>query len=235
MKEYKPAEFCVRREVVGATQGDLARTFGIKHLSVKRWESGEHVLPQDAWDWLADTEEVAAKATDAGVEALLNGLVPPASITLAYFRSAEEYEACGCEEVPYFGVANAVSRKIAQRLQEEGIECDFAYVDEETADKVAAGARDWWYEKTMPDASHPDEVESELNEGFEMDEGSELDEPCSGESHASKNAFAPVLSLLTNASGLMHFSARHRMFVGLMGEPSNWSEDDDISPFASWG
>jgi transcriptional regulator with XRE-family HTH domain len=42
----KPDELKRRREALGMTQDELALAFGVKMMTVSRWERGVHPIPQ---------------------------------------------------------------------------------------------------------------------------------------------------------------------------------------------
>jgi DNA-binding transcriptional regulator YiaG len=42
----KPEELKRRREALAMTQDDLARAFGVKTMTVSRWERGVYPIPQ---------------------------------------------------------------------------------------------------------------------------------------------------------------------------------------------
>ena len=128
------ADFRALREVCGVTQQQVAEAMGVRVRAVKRWESGEVKLPQDAIGWMrraacAHTEDVRVE-----VEESVREVPDGAAVCLPYYRTQEQVdlaaEAQGVEPGPYQYI-NAVYRSVGERLIGLGYKVSFRYPDEE--------------------------------------------------------------------------------------------------------
>ena len=133
------AEFRALRESVGMSQADVARALGVTVRSVRRWETpapGYLGAPDDAWalldDAIAQQNAVVAGALDTA------DAMPHGPVQLTYYRSQEQFDACGREPGEPYGCANANARLVADALRTQGVDVSFAYPDD--GDNIYHGA-----------------------------------------------------------------------------------------------
>lgn len=121
------------REDCGLTQQDVADEFGVRVLTVKRWERpGESEPPDDVWStMLSWHDELRAEAKRHAEEIIsMRGEEKnDAPVVLAYYRTQDELDArqlpCGLDRP--VGYANAITREVARLLAEEGVAVRYAY------------------------------------------------------------------------------------------------------------
>ena len=127
-----PATFRATREIIGLTQGDVAKALGVSPRTVKRWEHPDwQEPPEDAGAWMLDMQERHDAAVDAMVDEAM-ALVRehgPEVVSITYYRDQSQYDACGRDDGPY-GFVNSIAREVALDLNGEGIETEFRYPDE---------------------------------------------------------------------------------------------------------
>lgn len=129
------ADFRALREELGLSQTDLGRALGVKTLTVKRWEKDGpegFLVPDDAWDSIDEWADLHRRSVDCMVERCVSAFEKhgdyPKVVTITYFRSQDDYDACGRDQRP-FGFANAVARGAARELRRLGFEVRFDYPD----------------------------------------------------------------------------------------------------------
>lgn len=128
------AAFRALRESCGMTQKDVADEFGVRLISVKKWENREpeRQPPDDVWEWLvechmsmiAEARESAAKALALAREEHNDG-----PIAIRYYRSQEALDEA---QLPLgidrpVGYVNAVSMRAAEIIEDSGRETLLAY------------------------------------------------------------------------------------------------------------
>lgn len=131
--ERTKTSFRAIREIIGLSQADVADMAGVSVTAVKRWEHPDGPEPpEDAWDelmtWLDAHRKYVAGVVDI-VKSASDGLQAPSRVTLPYYRTQAEYDACGRDEGVY-SVVNARARAIWQTLAMDGVEVDFIAPDE---------------------------------------------------------------------------------------------------------
>ncbi|WP_367113837.1 helix-turn-helix transcriptional regulator [uncultured Slackia sp.] len=115
--------------MLGLSQQDVAEAVGVDRRSVKRWESGEYPVPDDVAEWLMGEKAAADYTVRNVVKDILSAEVVPATVSLTYYRTQEEYDEHGRDDGP-FGISNANARRVADALEAEGIACKFCYPGE---------------------------------------------------------------------------------------------------------
>lgn len=124
------ADFRALRESLGMTQQDVADEAGVAVRTVKRWESPDgQDAPEDVVAFL-----VACKtAMDADVALYLDVVRKEtdkeATVMVPYYRTQEDLDAVQINQgadLPV-GYVNALSRRIAERLSDEGYDVSFEY------------------------------------------------------------------------------------------------------------
>lgn len=125
--ERTAADLKALRELCGLSQQQLADELGVDKRSVKRWESGTHNAPQDAWDAIDRAMAMRDSALEDGY-AVIDAPNRANAVTLTYWRSQADYDEHGRDQ-GYYGVANANARAVADLLMQAGIECRFRYWD----------------------------------------------------------------------------------------------------------
>lgn len=128
------AEFRALRELTGVTQAQLAKLLHVEVRSVKRWESeaAPQNAPEDAWavlDGAMARQRLAVETALDRIDAIEDESgVPPESVMLPYWSSAEEYAeystdaALGVEtDSDSWRMANASNRALAAVLMAEGV------------------------------------------------------------------------------------------------------------------
>lgn len=140
-----PANFRALREECGLTQNDIADAFGVTPMSVKRWERGSNIVPDDVWNWMKarfdELEDFAVDAADR-VEQIAaasagNPAVDSHSVQLSYYRSQEELDEArmiaGLETEP-IGYANAKTRAAGFEIEARGYSVEYVYGMQRFAD-----------------------------------------------------------------------------------------------------
>lgn len=127
--EISAAQFRATREMLGLSQQDVADAVEVDRRSVKRWESGEYPVPDDVAEWLMEGKASADYTVRNVVKDILSSEFPPATVSLTYYRTQEEYDEHGRDDGP-FGISNANARRVADALEAEGIACKFCYPGE---------------------------------------------------------------------------------------------------------
>lgn len=129
------ADFRALREELGLSQTDLARTLGVKTLTVKRWEKDGpdgFTIPDEAWDVIDERAEVHGQMVDHMVERCVSAFEShgdyPKVVTITYYRSQGDYDAFGRDRGP-FGFANAAALDTARELRHLGFTVRFEYPD----------------------------------------------------------------------------------------------------------
>ena len=125
----RAAQFRAMREALGLSQRDVADEAGVDRRSVKSWEAGVYPIPSDVAEWLSGEKAVADYAVQNVVKDILSSEFPPATVSLTYYRTQEEYDEHGRDDGP-FGISNANARRVADALEVEGIACKFCYPGE---------------------------------------------------------------------------------------------------------
>lgn len=130
MRIRTKADFRALRESLGMTQQDVADEAGVAVRTVKRWESPDgQDAPEDVVAFL-----VACKtAMDADVALYLDVVRKEtdkeATVMVPYYRTQEDLDAVQINQgadLPV-GYVNALSRRIAERLSDEGYDVSFEY------------------------------------------------------------------------------------------------------------
>lgn len=139
--ERSKAAFRALRETVGITQQAFADLFGVKILSVKRWESPTYPqqAPGAAWEALEELEQAQLEAC---TQALVKVIARPREATggaqpveVPYWSSAAGYEACRGSDGITWTEANATARRLAAILVDRGLSVE--WVDgEDCADPI---------------------------------------------------------------------------------------------------
>lgn len=127
--EISAAQFRATREMLGLSQQDVAGEVEVDRRSVKRWESGEYPVPDEVAEWIIAEKAAADYAVRNVVKDILSSEFPPATVSLTYYRTQEEYDRFGRDDGP-FGISNANARRVADALEAEGIASEFFYPDE---------------------------------------------------------------------------------------------------------
>lgn len=130
MRIRTKADFRALRESLGMTQQDVADEAGVAVRTVKRWENPDgQDAPEDVVAFL-----VACKtAMDADVALYLDVVRKEtdkeATVMVPYYRTQEDLDAVQINQgadLPV-GYVNALSRRIAERLSDEGYDVSFEY------------------------------------------------------------------------------------------------------------
>ena len=127
--KMRAAQFRAIREMLGLSQQDVADAVEVDRRSVKRWESGEYPVPDDVAEWLMAERASADYTVRNVVKDILSAEVVPATVSLTYYRTQEEYDSFRRDDGP-FGISNANARRVADALEAEGIACEFYYPGE---------------------------------------------------------------------------------------------------------
>lgn len=130
MKIRTKADFRAMRESLGMTQQDVADEAGVAVRTVKRWESPDgQDAPEDVLAYLV----ACRTAMDADVALYLDVVHKEAdkgaTVMVPYYRTQEDLDAVQIAQgadMPV-GYVNALSRKIAERLESEGYDVVFEY------------------------------------------------------------------------------------------------------------
>lgn len=125
----RAAQFRAMRETLGLSQKDVADAVRVDRRSVKSWESGVYPIPADVAAWLVEEKAVADYAVNSAIDDILALPNTPATVSLTYYRTQEEYDSFGRDDGP-FGISNANARRVADALEAEGIACEFYYPGE---------------------------------------------------------------------------------------------------------
>lgn len=125
-ERMKPAAFKAIREMVGASQQDVADALHVESRSVRRWEAGQNAIPMDAANllilWLHEFR--------AGVDAALDAAEGIERVQLTYYRNQEQYDRLGRDKGSV-GRVNAIARETALILMDtEDVEIDWSYPDD---------------------------------------------------------------------------------------------------------
>ena len=124
------AQFREMWERCGISQKMLADHFGVKVLTVKRWEKpGESEPPADAQAWLTSMLSAHVKTVEDAVGAVDSMIDQPDHVDLRYYRSQAHYDKFGRGNGD-FALVNARAREIGMRLESEGIEARFFYPED---------------------------------------------------------------------------------------------------------
>lgn len=119
------------RESCGLTQGDVAEEFGVKILSVKRWENPDQdrPVPDDVWGRLLDLRREIASRASAVARKAAGDLPAGGQVALPYFRTREDLCRAGGGEglIWSVGCVNAIMRLAALELERAGYEVAFDY------------------------------------------------------------------------------------------------------------
>ena len=83
-------------------------------------------------EWLSCEKAVADYAVNSAIGNILALPDPPATVSLAYYRTQEEYDQFGRGDGP-FHIGNANARRVADALEAKGIDCEFYYPGESEA------------------------------------------------------------------------------------------------------
>ena len=128
------AEFRAMREQVGLSQADVADALGVNVRSVKRWEDPGYPfeIPEDAWAVLHDAYVLQRRQVEYAVEKAIQmgettGKHSSLEVRLAYWRTQSDYDAAHPHDPGSHGQANAVSRAVAEKLQDLGFDISFHY------------------------------------------------------------------------------------------------------------
>lgn len=125
------ASFRAIREECGLTQKDIADQFGVRVLSIKRWENDKELSqpPDDVWEWLVETQESINNEALMWAERVINLAKDECDddpIYIAYYRTQEDLDRFGQDNRPY-GLVNTISRKAAAIIESAGYQVQFAY------------------------------------------------------------------------------------------------------------
>ena len=128
--------FRALREMVGISQGLLAKLLHVDVRSVKRWEdpnaTAYNVAPDDAWAILEKRLEIQNWAVDTALgkipelDAMADGRELRA-VKLTYYKSAEDCERAHPGEEDWWEVNNATARRIAGVLMDAGVPVEFGF------------------------------------------------------------------------------------------------------------
>lgn len=128
----RAAQFRAMRETLGLSQEDVGDAVGVDCGSVESWEAGVNPISDDVEEWLSCEKAVADYAVNSAIGNILALPDPPATVSLAYYRTQEEYDQFGRGDGP-FHIGNANARRVADALEAEGIDCEFYYPGESEA------------------------------------------------------------------------------------------------------
>lgn len=116
------------------SQALLAELLGVNVQSVKRWENPDYpnYNPRsgDVWellDFYAKRQRDLVEWTIANVTKMDVEHGRPEAVQLAYWHSAEDYEADHPGDGRFWQMANANSRLAAYELELQGYQVDFSY------------------------------------------------------------------------------------------------------------
>lgn len=123
------------REGCGMTQADLADEFGVRVLSVKRWENptNQSAVPDDVFEWLV-TAHLDMHMRAIGLARSIAEEHGEGEIVLPYFRVQEDLDEVQLplgQDQPV-GHFNATMRRVFDILAEMGLSVSFGYGDEAT-------------------------------------------------------------------------------------------------------
>ena len=127
------AQFRALREACGISQAVAAEELDVDIRTVKRWEgpNARWIVPDDAMAYVVDAHDEHMRAVSVSVDAARKSLdqAPEGAVRevrLTYYRTQEEYDACG-RDVGYFGIVNARSRAIGEQLEADGVQVRYAF------------------------------------------------------------------------------------------------------------
>lgn len=116
------AQFRAMREAVGASQYDVAAALRVTKESVKKWEKGEHEIPEEAGQliagWFNDFLIRVETAYEIAAEA--------ESVTLRFYRTQADYDKYGRDSGAY-GFVNAVTIAVGTLLSLDGVDVKYEY------------------------------------------------------------------------------------------------------------
>lgn len=128
----RAAQFRAMRETLGLSQEDVGDAVGVDRESVESWEAGEYPISDDVAEWISCEKAVADYAVNSAISGILTLPERPATVSLTYYRTQEEYDKFGRGD-GLFGIGNANARRVADALEAEGIDCGFYYPGESEA------------------------------------------------------------------------------------------------------
>lgn len=127
------ADYRALRESTGVSQNYVAQALSVNVVTVKRWERGISDILTDAWqllDELAALQELRVRdAVNAVRDAQTELGSEPQNVIITYYRSQKQYDEYG-RDVAEYGFVNAISRRVASVLVEQGYMVVFEYPSE---------------------------------------------------------------------------------------------------------
>lgn len=130
MKKNK-ASFRALRDDCGLTQQDVADYFGVRVLSVKRWENDKEPSqpPDDVWEWIVDLNNAITAEAQMWADKVITMADEEDNndpIYIAYYRTQDDLDRFGKDDRPY-SLVNTISRKAASIIEAAGYDVQFAY------------------------------------------------------------------------------------------------------------
>lgn len=124
------ADFMLDRERLGISRADVAATLGFTIRTVDKWERpGDCHPPQYAWEWLDQMREKFDFVADSTVDMAIRNIPQNSKVGLIYYRNQEEYDILG-RGVGLYGMANAITRTVVDRLADSGYDPVVMFPDE---------------------------------------------------------------------------------------------------------
>lgn len=135
------ADFRALRESVGLTQQDVADEAGVSVRTVKRWEAPDgQDAPDDVVSFLIACKKSIDIDVSRYVDVVHTEVEEGATVMVPYYRTQEDLDAVQIgqgADMPV-GFVNALSRKIAERLDAEGYDVFFEYSPHELDDSASS-------------------------------------------------------------------------------------------------
>lgn len=140
------AEFRAKREMSGLSLYDVARELGVAVNTVKRWENPNYFPPSpEAWMYIDRAYDRHRERVETEMQYAVDEASSGGQIVVPWHRN----NMSGVSDMQV-GMANAVSRAVAESLATMGYEVTFRWSDPD-ADEAQRDATSAFYRKFDPD------------------------------------------------------------------------------------